>query len=210
MIPEGYRLERGLLWPASDVGAAAVVFSGVSDLEVAYRYCRGFDVAVQAGGNCGVWPAEMGRRFGVVYTFEPDPVNFRCLCANAPAENVFKFNAALGASRRRVALDLRPDNVGAHQVSPLGVKGDIPTMLIDDLCLADCDLIYLDIEGQELAALQGAMKTIDRCSPVVVVEDKGCSERYGVPKGHIEGWMKDRFGYRVAERPHRDVVMVPA
>lgn len=206
IAPDGYRIERGLLWPKGDVGAAAVLFDQVGDLDLAYRHCAKFDVAVQAGGNCGIWPAAMGQRFKSVYTFEPDPVNFRCLCANAPAENVFKINAALGAQRGLVGLSHRRDNCGAHQVDGAGV---IPTLLIDDLGLALCDLIYLDIEGCELNALYGAEKTIDRCGPVIAVEDKGMSRRYGIEPGAIVAWMAERFGYRVAERMHRDVVLVP-
>lgn len=205
-VPAGYRIERGLLWPAEDRGAAAVVFNFMSDLDVVYRRCRSLNVAVQAGGNCGVWPKAMGEKFRVVYTFEPDPVNFRCLCANAPAENVYKFNAALGDEHRGVRLNLRPDNVGAHQV---GDAGDIPTMRIDDLALAECDLIYLDIEGCELPALRGASRTLSCCRPVVAVEDKGMSARYGIAKGEVETFVCETFGYRVVERPHRDVVMIP-
>lgn len=207
VVPAGYRLERGLLWPTDDVGCAKVTFDGVSDLDVAYRHCVGFDVAVQAGGNCGVWPAAMGKVFKTVYTFEPDPVNFRCLCANASAENIFKFNAALGRTHEMIGLHRRPENVGAHQVDG---PGNIPTLRVDDLGLRRCDLIYLDIEGYELRALHGAQATIGLCQPVVVIEDKGCSERYGVQKGETEAWLTERYGYRVAERVNRDVVLVPA
>lgn len=201
-----YRSERGLSWPASDVRAAPAVFGTMGDLEIAYRHCRGFDVAVQAGGNCGVWPAAMGTKFRLVYTFEPDPINFRCLCANAPAENVFKFNSALGEHHRSVGLDRRPENIGAHQVDG---AGDIPTLRIDDLGLYACDLIYLDIEGYELPALRGAEDTIRRCQPVIAIEDKGMSERYGIAKGDVVAWLENRLKYRVVERVNRDVVLVP-
>ncbi len=80
MMPEGYRIERGLLWPVEDRGAADVLFSQVSSLARVYPHVRKFEVAVQAGGNCGLWPRELGQKFETVYTFEPDPVNFRCLC----------------------------------------------------------------------------------------------------------------------------------
>lgn len=206
IIPDGYRLAGDLLWPAGDVGCIVSIHAMVGDLDAAYRHCRGFDVAVQAGGNCGVWPAAMGKKFRVVYTFEPDPVNFRCLCANAAAENVFKFNAALGALHDLVGLDRRPQNIGAHQVDG---EGDIPTMRIDDLGLRSCNLIYLDVEGYELPALAGAEQTVRDCRPVIVIEDKGMSERYGIAKGDAERFVCERFGYHVVDRPHRDVVMVP-
>lgn len=206
MIPDGYRIDRGLLWPASDIGGPAAMLATAGNMDIAYRHCRAFDVAVQAGGHCGIWPEAMGRRFSTVYTFEPDAMNFRCLCANAPAETVFKFNAALGAAHHPVDLQRRPDNTGAHRVEG---RGPIPTILVDDLDLAACDLIYLDVEGYELLALHGAYATISRHRPVIVIEDKGCSEAYGVAKGETEQWLLQQFRYRVVDRVHRDVVLAP-
>jgi len=206
VIPDGYRLERGFLWPREDVGAAAAVFRTRTDLDAAYKHCAKFDVAVQAGGNCGVWPEAMGLKFKTVYTFEPDPVNFRCLCSNAPAENIIKLNAALGFGRGTIGLTSRPDNCGALQVDG---AGSIPTLRIDDLGLGDCDLIYLDIEGFELPALMGAAVTIGLHRPVIAVEDKGMSERYGVKVGEIEEWARETIGYQVIERVNRDLIMAP-
>lgn len=202
-------MERGFLWPAHDHDCAAVVFDMAADLDAVYGHCRSFAVAVQAGGNCGVWPAAIGRRFEIVYTFEPDPMNFRCLCANAPAENVVKFNAALGAVHGMLEMDRQAGNCGAHSVSDGPRGGCIPTMRVDDLALEVCDLIYLDVEGYELRALQGASSTIDKCRPTIAVEDKGLSERYGSARGEIERWLESNFNYRVVARPHRDVVLVP-
>lgn len=201
-----YRTDRGLLWPSTDVAGPAIMLNGAADLLQVYPLCRGFDVAVQAGGHCGVWPRDLGLKFGTVYTFEPDPVNFRCLCVNAPAENVFKFNAALGDKRGTVDLERRPANCGAHQISG---PGRIPVLMIDDLGLSACDVIYLDIEGSELPALKGAQRTIQACRPVIAVEDKGMSDRYGIAVGEVVLWLRDSFNYRVALRPQRDVVMVP-
>ena len=201
VVPEGYRLERGWLWPATDVGAAQVLFAQAGDLNTVYKHCRNFDVAVQAGGNCGIWPKAMGKKFRVVYTFEPDPMNFRCLCANAPAENIYKFNAALGSRHRTTSLKLRPDNVGAHQI---GGDGDIPMLKIDDLALTACDLIYLDVEGFELNAISGGLQTISDFNPTIVVEDKGVSG----PVGQVTAWLSDLFGYRVVEKVGKDIILI--
>src|SRR3954463_5592306 len=84
-LPAGFRLERGLLWPADDRDCAAVVFDTAPDLVRAMEACKGFDLCIQAGGNCGTWPRYLAERFGAVYTFEPDPANFTALAFNTAA-----------------------------------------------------------------------------------------------------------------------------
>lgn len=203
----GYRLrtERGLVWPADDVDCAAVVFDTPPDMDEAILHCRSHDVAVQAGGNCGVWPKYLSSRFGVVYTFEPDPLNFRCLAQNCDEPNIVKMQAALGDVPGFIDLKREARNIGAHYVEGHGI---IPTLRIDDLGLEACDYICLDIEGYEFKALSGAVDTIRKFGPVIQIEDKGLSDKYGTQKGHIEEWLMRDFGYEVLSRPHRDVILV--
>lgn len=205
-VPDGYTYKRGLLWPAADDETRRVSNLCAGDIDVVCGYCPERRVVVQAGGNCGLWPRILGERFDLVYTFEPDQANFRCLCANAPAENIFKFNAALGTYRGCVDLARDPRRVGSHHVSG---AGPIPTLRIDDLGLAVCDLVYLDVEGYEKLVLAGAADTINRCRPTIAIEDKPSSERYGVEKGGTAEWLIEQFNYRIAERMKRDVVLVP-
>lgn len=203
-----YREDHGFLWPAADPKAPRLSRLTVDDIAVALGFCRAHNVAVQAGGNCGVWPRRMAEQFGAVYTFEPDAQNFTALAVNtADCSNVIRFQAVLGDAPGFVDLERHTINCGAHYVSGAGL---IPILRIDDLALSACDLIYLDIEGYELKALNGAAQTIARHRPVVAFEDKGLSEKFGTPKGEVERWMSHRFGYRVVERVRMDVVMVPA
>ena len=206
-IPAGYRIERGLLWPATDRSCAAVVFDTVPDMDHALKHCRGFDLVVQAGGNMGVWALALASKFGRVITFEPDPMNFRALVHNtSTAPNILSLPCALGdASGEWCDLDREEHNSGAHQVKAGNVA---PVMMLDDLCLPACDMIYLDIEGYETRALIGASQTISRFRPVIAIEDKGLSERYGTKQGAAEQWLAEKYGYRVVARPHRDVVLV--
>lgn len=205
VAPIGYRIENGYLWPARDVRCADYIFKSLGDLDGIYPYCTAFDVVVQAGGNCGVWARELSQKFARVYTFEPCPVNFRCLAANAPQENVFKFNAALGNQHKLVRLNRNPLNVGAHFIEE--GAGEIPTMRLDDLCLDTCNLLLLDVEGFEIEAIRGGWETIKRCKPIVVAEERGYSIRYGRRAGDLEALL--RCSHIVVARTKYDLVLLP-
>lgn len=202
------RLGRTWLWPAADFECQRVVFDTTSDLEHAYQHVRKFEVAVQAGGNMGVWPWTLAKRFERVYTFEADPQCYPFLVQNlAGTPNVFPQNKALSNTDGFcTVITERQRNMGAQFIKPAELG--IPTTTIDGLGLQACDLIYLDIEGAELLALNGAYDTIAAFRPVIAVEDKGLSTRFGSQKGDIEQWLAVEFGYKVVARPHRDVVLV--
>ena len=192
---------REWLWPADDEKLIQV-FDQCSDIGHILNYTpHPGGVCVQAGGACGVWPYYFSVHFDTVYTFEPHPVNFECLAHNAP--HAIKFQAALGDLRQPVSLKLHESerhNAGAWYCTH---DGDIPTLRIDDLNLQRCDLIQLDVEGWEAAALRGAFRTVMLHRPVVVIEEKqlpqNCST--GNARELLQGW-----GYIERQRIHRDVL----
>ena len=202
-----YKRVGGFLWPSSDMNAAPRVLEDVSDVDDILTFVKDRNVAVQAGGNVGVYPKELGKTFRRVYTFEPDSKNYACMQDNVPEDHVIKYRAALGSQRGYTGLSCDENNCGAHFM----VSGnDIQVVAIDDLGLEDCNLIYLDVEGYEMEALKGASDTIRRFRPVIVAEDKGLSERYGVDEGAIVTWLKSEFGYIESGRLGRDVIMTAA
>ena len=162
-------------------------------------------VAVQAGGNVGLWPKRLAIEFEEVHTFEPDGLNFRCMERNVTEENITYYKAALGARAGKIGLKYRKENTGAHQV--LG-NGDIPMITIDSLNLDGCDLIYLDIEGYEYFALHGAEKTIEKFHPVIVVEyNPVLFEKFMVGKNDIADFLS-RFGYVNTKKMNRDLIFI--
>ncbi len=171
--------------------------------------------AIQAGGLAGVWAKELAKLFDQVYTFEPDPIAFRCLVQNCPEEHIYAYNAAIGYTRRMAHMELphgarERQFYGASYAAP---GGQIPTLRIDDLALPDCDLLYLDIEGAEWSALKGAVKTIKNCQPVIVLEDKNLIyKNLGVPQreGDMGKWLSQNFGYHTHKRFSRDVICLPS
>ena len=191
---------KGYVFPASDTECGPAVLSTLKDLEAYYPFVRNFNVAVQAGGNVGIWPAKMAEKFENVYTFEPDPDNFACLAHNAMLPNVHKFQAALGDNHQGVKLWTNPNNVGAHYVDG---TGPIRTLTIDDLNLPMLDFVMLDVEGYELNALKGGNLTIQMFRPTIVIEEKGHGKRYN-SEDTVE-YLK-ALGYRHVHSVHRDMV----
>jgi FkbM family methyltransferase len=125
-------------------------------------------VCVQAGGHVGLWPRELAKTFDAVYTFEPERDNFAALARNCDAHNIYAARGALGDKQQMLGLE-RGAVSGLHRVRA-DEPGSILQYRIDDLGLADCAAIVLDVEGYELPALAGAWNTLRRYRPVVVVE----------------------------------------
>ena len=124
------------------------------------KYCKKFDVAVQAGGNQGMYPRLMANIFKTVYTFEPHWENFYSLVLNCNQENIIKINGALGDNHTMVSLDGGSDgNMGTWKTSE-NIHHSIPQFKIDDLTLQHLDLIYLDVEGYEPNVIEGARNSI--------------------------------------------------
>lgn len=131
---------------------------------------KGRDIVVQAGGNCGLYPRLFAQHFKMVYTFEPDPLNFHCLVNNCQLDNVVKINGALGKDNSMVRMKrISMSNVGMHQVVTDG-ECLVPQFTIDQLNLPACDLIQLDVESYESAVLFGAIKTIEKYKPTISCE----------------------------------------
>lgn len=159
-------------WPATDVGCWNIIKSEWPHLKQMWgKHVKKYDVCIQAGGACGMYPRLLAETFKEIYTFEPDPLSFHCLVLNCQLDNVYKYHAAIGDSHDIVKLHRKNlQNVGENVISD---KGDysVPTLMVDDLGLRTCDFIQLDVETYELNALKGAHLTIKRCNPVISVEN---------------------------------------
>lgn len=202
---EAIKLIDGLWWPKTDKECRKAVMGQYQDADVALEMCRYKRIAVQAGGNCGVWPKYLADKFETVYTFEPDHLNFLCLNLNATAPNIVKMQAALGMKARPVGMHIDPANVGAHRID--SAAGAVPVIRIDDLRLPSLDFLQLDIEGYEYFALKGALHSIDAFKPVIMIEDKGHHRKYGVEKSSIEE-LFDALGYIPYDKINRDLIMI--
>ena len=191
-------------WPEKDIDCQAVVFNTTKDIDKAMKYVKDTKCVIQAGGNCGVWPKYLAGKFDNVYTFEPDATNFHCLCLNVTEPNVYKFQAALGIQGGQINLEGDVKNCGAHFVSPNERGAAIPMVRLDDLNLSP-DLVILDIEGYELNALKGAILTLIRHKPVLQLENKGLSDKYGTTAEDLERFLEAQ-DFEIVDKVHRDII----
>ena len=197
------------------IGSAACLkwsFRDLANLDAALKFVPGRSAVIQAGGNLGLFPKRLAEEFGAVYTFEPDPHLFEQLVYNAREPNIVKIQAALGSVRNKVKMAChRRDSSGrsSHEgLTHVAGSGIIPQLRIDDFAFLNIDLIYLDIEGFEFFALQGAEETIRRCMPVIVVEINANLVHYGLTADALRKYIVE-LGYKHVLTMNSDEVFVP-
>lgn len=164
--------------PANDVMGYEYISAEVQDLPMLLNQCTRFGTCVQAGGNIGIWPVALAKKFNTVHTVEPDYVNYEALALNcADYPNILHQRAGFGDSKKTGSIRVGIEgNMGALQTTE---GTDFEIITIDSLKLSECDLIQLDIEGYEYFALLGAEKTIMQYRPVICIEMNGLSFKYG-------------------------------
>jgi FkbM family methyltransferase len=193
---------NGFWWP-DDVGEKwQHSFKHVRSLDWAMHRSRRRRMAVQAGGNIGLWPRTLAGLFSQVITFEPDTVSRACLKQNVVGlRNVNVMSDALGAEAGRCSIEHR--SLGSHRVTE---GDDVNIVTLDSLGLLDVDFLQLDVEGYEWHALVGAHETLSRCRPLVQVELRDFGEHYGASDKSVRDLLYS-FGYQqVSAQPGNDFV----
>jgi len=172
-------------WPAIE----KIILENVTD----------WSICIQAGGHFGTYPKNLAKMFGTVYTFEADEENYNILAENCKNQNIIHRHAALTSYPKSMdVFKVINGNSGQRMVYP-GTQ--IPGVTIDSLKLPSCGLIQLDIERHELHALMGAIETIERYHPVVLLE--GPETTNNVCNGILE-----QLGYEFVGRAAVDSMFV--
>lgn len=200
-------------WPRTDEVGHELIPREMHRLGSVLPLCRNRRIVVQAGGNVGLWPLELSKHFGTVFTFEPDPINYYCLVLNTvKAKNILSYPLALADVPGFVAMSRDPVNCGAHYIRSSGTGIVEPArrtfcLHLDALGLDNVDFLQFDVEGYELQVLRGAYDTISRCWPVIMIEEKH-APRYGQDLQAPSAWLTQN-GYEISAVYGRDVVLVP-
>lgn len=126
---------------------------------------------IQAGGNCGLYALCLTKYFNMIFTFEPDPINFYCLVNNCQISQIVKFNLALGEKHSKVkSVIIQDDNRGMNKVEETPDYIYVPQVPLDIFDFDNVSLLMLDVEGMEYNVLKGAKKTLLKNKPMIILE----------------------------------------
>jgi FkbM family methyltransferase len=185
---------------------------------------------IDVGANIGFftqkfasWVSDGGR----VLAIEPGHLNYTRLLErmrhSGHAQVLIAREAAADSRDGTVLLAVNPDHPGDHNISDSsGVL--VPARRIDSL-VAELGspligLIKIDTQGAELRVISGALETIKRCQPVLVVEiDEGSLQALGglgyafalLTRRGVEPLSVTELRFHIAKEPERylDVLCRP-
>ena len=120
-------------------------------------------------GNHTVYFANF-LKYDSIHCFEPIPDIFKLLEINANYPNVHLYNKALSHINETLHMYFNRINTGASKVKSGGAV-EVEAITIDSLNLQDVTFIKIDVEDSEEYVVKGARETINRCHPLVMVED---------------------------------------
>jgi FkbM family methyltransferase len=174
-----------MLYPQHDqyVGSSFKEYGQFSQGEVdmfAYFVQPG-SVVLDVGANIGAHTiplAQLAGPAGAVVAFEPQPFLHRILCANLALNsipNALTYAMALGNCEGTCHIPIldysKPYNFGGVSMDLVTEGEAVPLGKLDDFQLDHVDFIKLDVEGFESQVIEGAAETINRCRPVMYIEN---------------------------------------
>ena len=184
-------------------------FWEVNLLERTRRYLSDNSVVADCGANIGNHAVFWAKICGVrkVVAFEPQKIIGEILSRNVEENGlsgvIDVVHKALGnvSGLMSVAWDCPGNNMAVEY--RYDEAGGTPVVTLDSIQFERLDFLKIDVEGGQLALLEGAKETLKRFSPVIWIElnNHNASPNYDRQREIVlPKKMLAEFGYRLKER----------
>lgn len=175
--------------------------------DFAVGLCEQKRICIDIGANVGLWACDLVNAFTNVIAFEPVEEFRMCFDKNVKKKNYKMYPVALGRNESVINMNVVRGNTGHSHIDLDSIgKGTIPMKTLDSFNFSDIDMIKIDVEGFEEEILAGALKTIEKNKPVLVIEQQKHeykNDRDETPAIRIlEDW-----GYKVAGQFNKDWIL---
>lgn len=137
------------------------------------------DLVIDIGANIGTKALQFANIFKEVICFEPVKINFYCLTENCKSyQNIKLYNIGLSNANKKSSIQLSSEFInhyGAFSIDKFTDRNNnIHSEEISLHCLDEYDLfpnlIKIDTEGHEPYVLLGALETIKKAKPILILE----------------------------------------
>jgi FkbM family methyltransferase len=185
------------------LAAYHVLWNGEAEYRILKYLCRPDLISLDVGANDGLYTYWCLRYSSSVIAFEPsasccsrlrrafpDRVEIR-QCAVSSQNGRATLRIPLLDGKREFGLSTLEDAnaLGGHAF----VEITVDTVALDDVVQQEVGFIKIDVEGHELAVLEGARRIIERYHPRLLIE---CEERHRSGAAASVGGFLHGYGYR--------------
>jgi FkbM family methyltransferase len=171
-----------------------------------YMLQRPRNIAIDIGAHIGFWSFYLCKNFEMVHAFEPVKDFRDCFNLNVKAKNIKLYDCALGKEDSFISMEIDQSNSGKTHIKNQGTTNKIPIKKLDDFNFTKIDFIKIDVEGYEEFVIQGGLETLKKNRPLIIIEQKSGSDRYGLEKyGAIK--QLESIGAKVIDRVVDDFII---
>lgn len=138
------------------------------------------DFVVDIGGNRGIYTFHLWKIGAKVHVFEPNPKCFEILSKWGVNKNrIFLYQVALSKISSFATLHIPIDEFGIEHDSSASIENlefrnsreqVVQIQTLDYYEFSDVKFIKIDVEGHEHDVIEGAIKTISKFKPALLIE----------------------------------------
>ena len=176
------------------------------------KHCTTNATAIDIGCRDGEFTRYLSRTFDKIYCFDYRKRNQFCMNVDVRNNKIFHFACPLGAEQTKEKASGR-GNFRATKLDPKW-RHYKPVQIypLDFFHIKKVSLIKIDVDGMEEEVIKGAMKTIKKSKPVIIIEQlisNGVCNHNGVE-------LLEQMGYTTVHQQsntagnHNDLVLIPA